>query len=100
MSTTQSTASSAALALPTISQTLAQLLSPAQRACLKAAATGTLRRTREGYSTATRSSLGTYHQSRTVFALEREGLLACVEPGDSTSLRITTAGREVYEALA
>lgn len=85
--------------LPSISATLAQLLTPAQRACLQAAATGDLHRTRDGYTTATRSSLGTYHQARTVFAMEREGLLAYVEDGDTTRLRITTAGREVREAL-
>lgn len=68
-------------------------LSPAQRAALHSCTeAGCLRRTRDGY---TGIGAAPFHTSRTVFALEREGLLAFVEGKGETELVPTPRGWEV-----
>lgn len=78
---------------------MAELLSTTQRACLQAAARATtLRRTRNGY--AAEDEPDAYYQPRTVFALERAGLLAYAEGGDTTAVTITDDGRAVAGGVA
>lgn len=80
--------------LPAWNAGMAELLTATQRACLAAAArAGTLRRTRHGF--AAESETEACHQARTVFALERAGLLAYAEGGDTTRVAITAEGRAV-----
>lgn len=65
-------------------------LSPAQRSALVACAdAGALNRTRDGY---TGIGAAPFHSSRTVFALERFGLLAFVEGKGETQLQPTGRG--------
>lgn len=80
--------------IPSRTATLSALLSTSQRVCLLAAQRGgSLSRTRHGF--AAPGEPGAYHQARTVFALERAGLLAYAEGGDTTQLTITDDGRAV-----
>ncbi len=75
---------------------IARALSRNQRECLSQAARYPyLQRTRAGYqgNGATGRDCIEYFKSRTVFALEREGLLAAVEQGSTNTYRITDAGR-------
>lgn len=75
---------------------ITRALSRNQRECLdQAARYPRLQRTRAGYQGegAQGKDCIAYFKSRTVFALEREGLLAAVEQGSATSFRITAAGR-------
>jgi hypothetical protein len=75
---------------------ITRALSRNQRECLdQAVRYPRLRRTRGGYQGegAQGRDLVTYFKSRTVFALEREGLLAPVEQGSAASFQITDAGR-------
>lgn len=75
---------------------IARALSRNQRECLdQAARHPTLQRTRGGYQGegAQGKDRLAYFKARTVFALEREGLLAAAEPGSAARYRITGAGR-------
>lgn len=75
---------------------IARALSRNQRDCLdQARRYPHLRRTRAGYQGvgAQGKDVIVYFKSRTVFALEREGLLEPVEAGSEASFRITDAGR-------
>jgi hypothetical protein len=75
---------------------ITRALSRNQRECLgQAVRYPFLQRTRAGYQGvgAKGKDCIEYFKSRTVFALEREGLLAPVERGSMTRFEVTDAGR-------